>query len=199
VLTALGIPRQDIVFVGQAAGISDGKLVEHLAPALSALRALVGARGPVERIVMHAGEGGHHDHDATHLIGRMLARDLGIADASRQFALYRAGPAGRIRFADPDPAHGEIEALAIPYASRGPYLLLLRHYRSQLRVMMQLGPRLLSAYLRDGLEKLQRLPPPHVLLSPPADEPLYQRWNLYSYGRFEQHAAPFISAGKLAD
>lgn len=194
-LTALGVPRRDIHFIGQEAGIGDGMLVENLEKAAAAVSRLAGRQGRLERVVMHALEWGHHDHDATHLVGRALAAELGIGPSSRQFSLYRPSADGRgMRYADPDPQHGSIDAASIPVADRFRYVLMLRHYRSQWKVMVKLGPYIVRRYIGDGRQLLQGLPPAALLLAKPPVEPLYERWKLYSHDRFIRHAEGFVAS-----
>ena len=193
VLDRLGVPRGDVHFLGERVGIGDGRLVERLEPALEGLRELVHQSGPVARVVTHAWEGGHHDHDAAHILGRVLAQQLGIVGAARQYSLYRAGR-GRtdMVFASPPPGPA-IEALPVSLRQTLGYLAMLRHYRSQARVMMQLAPRLVGRLLLDRVQKLQHLPPAAALQERPAARLLYEQWGFYTYERFREHAAPFLA------
>lgn len=198
VLGRLGLPTADVYFLGDSLGVGDGRLVENLDRVMDGLLALLpgitGANGVIGRVVTHAWEGGHHDHDAAHLIGRVLAERLGASGASRQFALYRANASGDgLVFAALLPGHGTIETEPIPLARGARYLLLLHHYRSQARVMLQLGPLIARSYLVDGVQRLQRFPSAALLDRRPAGSLPYERWGLYTYEDFAAQAAPFIS------
>jgi hypothetical protein len=180
--------------MGEAAGIDDGLLVENLGRALVGLVSIAAELGVVSRVVTHAWEGGHHDHDAGHLLGRALGDRLGIADKCRQYMLYRSPDTGRgMMFASPRAELGEVERTPIPFRERWRYVGLLRHYRSQLRVMIQLGPHIARAYGIDGVQVLQHLPPVDILSQRPATHLLYERWGLYTHRRFTEHAGPFIA------
>jgi LmbE family N-acetylglucosaminyl deacetylase len=197
-LSALGVPLGDIRFVGAEVGIGDGRLVEHLDTALAAVGRLTREVGPVHRILLHAWEGGHQDHDAVHLVGLALAHEHGLVAATRQFPLYRSpGVDGRIAFKAPLAANGPIERHRIPVLARVRYLLALRHYPSQLRVMAQLAPRFLWDFVVDGSQKLQPVSEQRVRERPNEGTMLYEQWGLYTYARFHQAAMRFVE-GRLA-
>ncbi len=201
VLSALGVDGADIHFLGQQLGIGDGRLVENLDAALAGARGIAARYPDVDGIGVHAWEGGHHDHDAAHLAGRALAKQLGVTAASRQFSLYRAGGAdGRgLRFAAPDPVEAVVEETRLGFGQGIRNLALLRHYRSQLRVMAQLGPRAARRWLIDRVELLQHFPPAKRLAGRPAEHLLYERWKLYRYERFRGHADRFIAQHHLLE
>jgi LmbE family N-acetylglucosaminyl deacetylase len=193
VLRALGVPSADVFFAGAEAGITDGRLVEHLEQALHIARACVPPG--CERIIMHAWEGGHQDHDAVHLIGLALAADLGILSDSRQFPLYRPPSRGVwLRFADPLAANGPVDRHRIPILDRLRFLLMLRHYPSQWRVMARLAPPLAWDYLTGGCQKLQPigLRPIARMQPPTGGATLYEIWRMYSFVLFSAHAQPFV-------
>lgn len=194
-LTALGVPPGDIRFVGGEEGIGDGRLVEQLDTALAAVMRIVEEIGKVDRIFLHAWEGGHQDHDAVHLVGLALARQLGLVAETRQFPLYRSpGVEGRIAFKAPLTANGPVERHRIPVSARVRYLLSLRHYPSQLRVMAQLAPRFLWDFIVDGCQKLQPVSERRVKERPNEGTMLYEQWGLYTYDRFRQAATRFVES-----
>jgi LmbE family N-acetylglucosaminyl deacetylase len=194
VLSRLGVAREDILFLGESAGISDGRLVECLEAAGRELARIAASLGPFRRVITHAWEGGHHDHDAAHLLGRALADHLGVTAASRQYCLYRAGNgAAGFVFDRPDPELSVIEHSPMSMTERLRYLSLLRHYRSQARVMLQLGPRIFSSYVLGGVQRLQHLPSVDLVARRPAARLLYEEWGLYDWERFERHAASLVA------
>lgn len=194
-LSRLGLERDRVRFIGGAAGIGDGRLVEHLDTALAAVSRLARQLGDVDRILVHAWEGGHHDHDAVHLVGLALARELGLLDRTRQFPLYRSpGAEGRIAFKAPLAANGPVERHPIPPLARLRYLLALRHYPSQLRVMAQLAPRFMWDFLADGCQKLQPVTETRVTERPNEGTMLYEQWGLYTYERFRAAAQRFVES-----
>lgn len=192
VLTRVGAPVSDIHFIGDELGIADGRLVEHLDRARERTLAIAARTPDIGSVLMHAWEGGHHDHDAAHLVGRAVAAGLSLEAASRQFPLYRASADGsRLVYGVLDPQAGPIDTLRIPFTSGLRRLALLRHYRSQARVMMRLGPHIARAWLVERHERLQALPA-IAPLDRPAEHLLYERWKFYSFERFRAAARPFV-------
>jgi LmbE family N-acetylglucosaminyl deacetylase len=198
VLTALGVRAENVHFLGDQLGIHDGKVVEHLEEATRHLESIAKGYGDVTAVVTHAWEGGHQDHDATHLAGQAVARILGVAAASRQFPLYSASSDGAgKRYGVLDPAVGTIESQNYSVLQGIRQLSLLRHYRSQTRVMLRLGPSILRAWLVDRSDRLQQLPVPSRLVGRPAEHLLYEKWNFYTFSRFQSHAVPFVERSIL--
>lgn len=192
-LSRLGLASDRVRFLGGEQGIGDGRLVEHLDAALAAVSRLARQLGDVDRILIHAWEGGHHDHDAVHLVGLALARELGLLAVTRQFPLYRSpGVEGRLAFKAPLSANGPVERHPIPPLARLRYLLALRHYPSQLRVMAQLAPRFLWDFIVDGCQKLQPVSEARAAERPNTGTMLYEQWGLYTYERFHAAARRFV-------
>ena len=196
-LSAIGVGSQEINFVGTGLGVPDGALVEHLEHSFSSLCEIVerlSADGtPVTRIIMHAWEGGHQDHDSVHILGVALARRYDLLDASRQFPLYRRSD-NRVSlgFASPLASNGPVELMLIPWAQRLKYLAILTSYKSQLRVIVKLLPHIMRDYATSGTQRLQRLSVSRLAQDPNVPPMLYETWNLYTYQRFRDAAQPFI-------
>lgn len=197
VLNALGVKPHFIHTVGSQLDIPDGRLVEHLDRVLDAVSNIVAtahANRPVKRIVTHAWEGGHQDHDAGHLIGLALAHQFDVMSESRQYGLYRRAPQGRkILFASPMPENGPVETTPIPFSTRIQNLRLLTAYRSQARVIARLLPLILGDYIKHGAQRLQPLSIARVHEHPNTPPMLYETWNMFSYARFVKLAQPFIA------
>ena len=192
-LTRLGVRQQDIVFLGERLGIDDGQLPSHLEKAYHGLREEVGTSQPLSRLIMQAWEGGHQDHDAVHLLGLALARHLGILEQSFQFPLYRM-PAGRfwLSFAAPLPQNGKVIQSKMSWSHRAAHLMMLRHYRSQAKVMLKIGSHLLWHHLMDGRAKLQPVSLSRALERPNSGMMLYEYWQLSTEAQFRTQTAPFI-------
>jgi N-acetylglucosamine malate deacetylase 1 len=197
-LKSIGLTENEIRFLGTDIPVPDGKLVENLDRCFDAICAFIDdlARSarPVRRVVMHAWEGGHQDHDAAHILGVAIAGKYRITPASRQFPLYRM-PATRwtMTFAAPLDSNGAVETTLIPLSKRLRYLRLLTHYRSQKRVMMKLLPHLLKDYAAVGVQRLQPISLARLRDDPNIPPMLYEVWKLYSYARFRQFADAFIA------
>ena len=196
VLTKLGVPNEDVYFLGQTLRVPDGHLVEHLERVYRALEARLPDLGPIHRLIVHAWEGGHQDHDAAYLIGVSLAHSLGCLKASRQFATYRAvlGIAPLFVVFRPLPANGRIEAGRIPAATRIKYLRYCLSYKTQRNTFVGLLPLVIVDYLLSGTQKLQPLDPARTLERPHAGKLLYETRSSVTFEAFRQSAAEFIAA-----
>lgn len=197
-LAALGVTHSDAIFLGTSLAIPDGRLVENLERALDGVCQLIEQRRSeghdIRRIVMHAWEGGHHDHDAVHLLGLAAAQRNGLVDVSRQFPLYRRQASGSaMAFAAPLESNGPVETAHIPVLRRLAQLRILTNYRSQARVMLRLLPLILRDYATSGTQKLQGISVSRVRTIPNAPPMLYEIWKLYSYADFVRHTEPFIA------
>ncbi len=195
VLQRLGVPKADIHFLGTEIGIADGTLADNFQKCWSALLRRVADTGEVTRIIMHAYEGGHHDHDAAHILGVALARHLNVFDASRQFPLYRA-PGGRliVTYAEPMDSNGPVSRTRIPLAKRLQYLMYLPFYRSQTTTIIKIGPLMAWDFIRDGCQKLQPLSVSRTSERPRPGELLYETWKLYDYEKFSRNTAYFMTS-----
>lgn len=195
VLSWLGLPDGDVLFVGDRAGIRDGALVETLERALKALQAALRPISGISRLVIPAFEGGHHDHDALHILGQIVSRELGVFENSRQFSLYRAADArGTVAFGNPDAGTLPSERQVMPWLWRMRYLLAIRHYRSQLAGLTRLMPCIGRHFLVDGVQVVQPLPPLERCLALSAPVRLYDLWGLYRASDFMLHAGQFLES-----
>ncbi|MEQ1652382.1 MAG: PIG-L family deacetylase [Hyphomicrobium sp.] len=197
-LAALGVTRSDAIFLGTSLAIPDGRLVENLERALDGVCQLIEQRRSeghdIRRIVMHAWEGGHHDHDAVHLLGLAAAHRHGLIDTSRQFPLYRRPSVGTsMAFAAPLDSNGPVEKTHIQPLRRLAYLRILTNYSSQIRVILRLLPHILRDYVTVGAQKLQPVSLSRVREIPNAQPMLYEVWKLYTYDAFRNHTEPFIA------
>jgi LmbE family N-acetylglucosaminyl deacetylase len=190
VLAHLGIGADSVRFIGAELGIPDGGLLEHLATAAQAITACLAEAGPVERIIMHAYEGGHQDHDAVHVLGVRAAQRSGTLDVARQFTLYRATTWPLIPHVmfRPIEANGPVEMTSITVRERLRYLWLCLSYRSQPVALMGLWPLIALDYLAlGGRQKLQRVALARLTERPHVGPLLYERRGRRSFDDF--HAA----------
>ena len=137
VLAALGV--NDVRFTGDAWAIPDGALHEHLARVVPML---------IDEMVWHsdidlyvpAWEGGHQDHDATHLVGISLSQHSG--SCLHQFSLYHGAglPGPLFRVLAPLSENGRIEPVPAGILERARSVARCLTYRSQWRSFIGLLP-----------------------------------------------------------
>ena len=195
VLGSVGVAEEDMHPLGEHLGIGDGVLVRHLGTAFCGLRRLAAGRVPFDRLVMHGWEGGHQDHDAVHILGVVLASELGLLPVSRQFPLYRAPLAGRLPYTmlRPLTANGLVEARRIPVGARLRYLRRCLQYRSQLKTFLGLLPFILADYALNGHQLLQPVRVDRLGTPPHPGILLYERWGRMTWREFEACAQPFLT------
>jgi LmbE family N-acetylglucosaminyl deacetylase len=199
VLDCLGIGADSVRFIGAEQRIPDGSLAEHFATADQAISACLKETGPIERIIMHAYEGGHQDHDAVHVLGVLAAQRSGTLAAARQFMLYRATTWPLIPHVmfRPLEANGTVEMTAITLRERLRYLWLCLSYRSQLVALLGLWPLIALDYLvLGGRQKLQPVALARLTERPHVGPLLYERRGRGSFDDFHVAANRFLRSGR---
>lgn len=157
VLGRLGVPPQDILFVGDALEIDDAALPLALDRLLPWLARWFASFERIVRIHVTAWEGGHHDHDALHAATLRVALQAGLLPLVRQYALYnRKGcPGPFFKVLTPLLENGPVETSRIPLGRRLAYLGLCLQYPSQRMTWVGLFPFVLLHYLFKGQQSLQ--------------------------------------------
>jgi LmbE family N-acetylglucosaminyl deacetylase len=198
VLLSHGCRQEDIHFPGADIFIDDGSLFLHLAAANQASTDIL-ARIPrecIRNIYCPAWEGGHHDHDATHLIALAQALRLGALTRTCQFPLYngRGLPGMLFRPQSPIAENGDVVRFGVPRFRALGYWLLARHYRSQWRTWMGLLlPALVKTAWSPGIA-LQPVSVGRVTQRPHPGALYYERRYGVSYEHFSAMAGPFIQS-----
>lgn len=194
VLSRLGVRRDDIHFIGTKFNIPDGRLIEHLEPVYMIVCDHLARHLPLAAIYIPAWEGGHQDHDATHLIGLAAALKLQNLAKVYQFPLYhgRGLPSRALRVLAPLVANGPVTATPIPWRQRLRHLGLFMRYPSQLRVWAILFPLMLVDYFCHGVQRLQPVDLERSRLRPHPGSLLYERRTALRHEEFMAIAWPFI-------
>lgn len=194
VLTRLGVPEENIHFLGGLFSIPDGRLHKYLDPAFSASVEILKASGQIDRLHILAWEGGHQDHDSVHVIGVALAVVLNVVERTVQFSLYNGaalhGPFFRV-FA-PLPDNGEVTRSKVPWADRLKYLRYCTWYRSQVKSWVGLFPFVLWHYLVSGEHRQQPINVRRLNESPHSGRPLYERRGFLSQQELFDELRPFL-------
>lgn len=192
-LARFGVAKERLRFIGADLAIPDGRLVDHLDEVFAASQSFAKGLGAVARIVMHAWEGGHQDHDAVHLIGIALARAMNLVEASQQFPLYRRLPGALLPFVmfQPIASNGLVISTPLPLSSRLRYLNMLTKYPSQRKTMIGLGPLIVWHYLVHGGQQLQPVSLVRVSELPHAGKLLYEFRSKMSWTEFSNRSEPF--------
>jgi LmbE family N-acetylglucosaminyl deacetylase len=153
-----GVTGHDVVMLGRDLGVDDGDA------GANCLRILAGCRDALRDVTIHrlispAWEGGHPDHDITHLVARRLAEEWQIRDELYEFPLYTAEGAPRplFRVNRFGRRAGQTIHTSLGLRERIWALLLARCYRSQWRSFVGLLPESTIRYLVQGEQQLRRV------------------------------------------
>lgn len=190
-LTHLGVDLARVYFLGSEERIPDGALVEHLDRALALLEARVAE--PVDEVWCLAWEGGHQDHDASHLVAVAYAAKRGLP--CFEFPLYHGhllrGPL--FQTLAPLRIGGVWIGRRVPVSEGLRLLALCRFYRSQRKTWLGLLP---GAFVRLvlGQREWTRAADVARLAAKPHDGVLfYERRFRYAWESFDRHARAFIA------
>ncbi len=193
-LSMLGVGDDDVLFLGSANGIPDGKLALHLDDAYRLLESAVAGR-PIHRIYCLAYEGGHQDHDASHALALALAYRRGVLNQTWQVPYYH-GHRTRWRFFHmqarlPDSPHCHSRRLPAMLALR--HSLLALKFPSQWRTWVGLFP---PFFVRRAIQRreLVQAVDRNALSGPPhPGSLLYERMQGFSYHDFRQAMDHFLA------
>jgi LmbE family N-acetylglucosaminyl deacetylase len=174
VLARVGVPPERVGFVG-APRVLDGTLFAHVDRALASLRAWAAAIPEVGRIYSLDWEGGHHDHDAAHLVALAFARERGVADVFT-YSLYNAWrrPRRFFRVTSFVPAAGAILRRRLSLSEALLPVRALAAYPSQRSTWLGLGPGLAVRAVLRREERLRRAQPERLRERPHAGALLYE-------------------------
>jgi LmbE family N-acetylglucosaminyl deacetylase len=192
VLRRLGVDLQRVHFLGSEAQIADGHLVEHLGRALELLEA--GVPEQVDEVFCLAYEGGHADHDASHLVALAFAQRRGVD--CYEMPLYHG-------FGLPGPFFNTLAPLRVGGAWTGRAIALrdglaiaslCRLYRSQWKTWLGLMPEALLRLVFGQKEWTRRADVARVHEKPHAGRLFYERRFGVEWDDFARHSRAFIDS-----
>jgi LmbE family N-acetylglucosaminyl deacetylase len=193
VLTRLGVPVEQVIWLGTDLQIPNLRLRFHLKRAHDALCDVLEGIEQIVSMFTPAWEGGHPDHDAAALLAVALARNLGVTRALRQFPLYSAYRCRwrPYRVLTPIEEAGLITTELIPIGRRIQHLALCGMYRSQRKTFLALFPLIMAHYGTEGTQQYQYLNANIVAARPHQGPLLYERRGWTSWTEFEQDIGSF--------
>ena len=200
-LTTLGVAPAEILFVGSPLGIPDSALFRALDVAYDSLEAALAPVQPIGDIYTLAWEGGHIDHDATHLVTAALALAHGRLDRAWQVPFYRTADRGPPWFSlfAPLPANGAVTEIPLDRDEALLRATLMRHYPSQWRVLSGLAPGLVWHGATARVMRAQRLRPERLWHRPMPGRLFYERGGRTQFEEFAAHARAFLAPRNLRD
>ncbi len=187
VLTKLGVPRDNILFVGEKFSIPDRRLLDNLNKTKEWLVSWLSKNSEIVSIYLPAWEGGHPDHDSLHAVGVVATKELNLIHKVWQFPLYNGykckGQFFRVLFTLKN--NGQVIEKKISWSNRYRFLSLILHYPSQLVTWIGLAPFVILHYLFSGTQSLQRVSVSQIQMRPHLGVLYYERrkfctWQLMS-------------------
>ena len=194
VLEAFKVSREDCIFIGAEYKIPDGKLYLNLKKAFFAVKDVIYKRGDVVKFFFPAWEGGHHDHDASHLVGVSLCYYYNCSKESFQFPLYNAYnvPKPFFRMFKTLAQNGPTKEYYISWGARIRYLRHCLSYPSQAKTWIGLFPFVFFDYLFSGKQKLQQINVGRVYERPHKEDLYYENRSWCSWNSFCKERDSFI-------
>jgi LmbE family N-acetylglucosaminyl deacetylase len=193
VLSKLGVDLANVHFVGSEHQIPDGALHEHLDKALQLLEAAV--EQPVDAVWCLSWEGGHQDHDASHLIALAFARRRGIEGQVHEVPLYHGYRLRGPFFRTMKPLAVGAPWIAHPISFRDGLRIvaLCYDYRSQRKTWLALLPTAMVRLLL-GQREWSRPASLARIHEKPHEGPLfYERRFGVAWSEFQRHSREFIA------
>jgi LmbE family N-acetylglucosaminyl deacetylase len=192
VLADLGVAAEDAHFVGSLHRIPDGSLPLHLAEAERRLEEAVGHL-PIHRVFCMAYEGGHQDHDASHVAALAFARRRGLLRRTWGIPAYHGHrlPWILFRVATPLPGRRRI-VRRLPRALAWRHAWIVWRYPSQWRTWVGLFPELFVQRALRRREVLIPADPPAIRGRPHPGPLLYERLFGFPYESFRRGVDAFL-------
>lgn len=191
-LKSINIATTNIFFFGDEFNIPDGGLPKYIDSAYSALMDWA-SKQTIDRIYTLAFEGGHHDHDASHLISAALAVQLKLTHQTWQLPFYHGYQSPKKLFRVLNPLSNKhwpcqrhltlSEALS--------YIWTIRFYRSQWKSWVGLFPEYAFQRLIIRQETLAPLCFKSIAERPHPGPLLYERLFGYSFKKFKSETQAF--------
>ena len=200
VLAKLGVGPGDVHFAGQQLGIGDARLPLQMAAAGRWIGDWLDGFGAIEALHVTAWEGGHHDHDALHVLTVDLAAARGLLERTWQFSLYQAQglPGPLFRVLAPLARNGAVESTPIAWRARLRYLGLCLSYPSQRTTWIGLFPFVLLHYLLRGDQALQKVIPARTAERPHDGALYYEKRQFFTWSQMNAAIVAWrASTGRL--
>ncbi len=176
VLNDAGVKAENIYFLGSAHNIRDGSLIEEIENAATLSLNSVNKIG-ISKLFCLAWEGGHHDHDASHLVALSIGKKLDILDNIFQYPLYNGSgvPWRFFRVMEPLKENGRSITRKLTFEEVLKNLLICFKYKSQRKTWIGLFPEALIKFMVFRREVLQSAQVLRTKEKPHKGKLLYER------------------------
>lgn len=191
VLVRLGVPAANLLFIGTELRLPDLGLIRNLDLALAELE-LRTSLLDLDEILCMAWEGGHPDHDASHLISLGLARRRSLLENTWQFSIYNANRRRRFVRVMSQIEHSETRTRRLSLREGLRFGMLGFGYASQWVSWLGLTPGILWQMALRRREVARRASLEAVRRKPHEGQLLYERRYGVSYTEFRRFSDEFI-------
>lgn len=192
VLGRMGVAESDVFFIGSKRAIPDGSLYRNLDRAYEHAEELCRSIS-FDEILCPYWEGGHHDHDASHLIALAIARRFRLAGNVRQFPLYNGDRTSGGLFHVMSPIPGpSIERRRISFSDGLRIVSLCFRYPSQRRSWLGLLPGVFAQLVVARREVSATADPHRVRERPHAGKLFYERRYGVAWEDFHRATEDFV-------
>lgn len=193
VLNSLGLDKNDIIFIGDKCVIPDGQLSENLFKAYDFVCEFVSSfKNNIICVYFPAWEGGHPDHDSSHILGVALGQYLKIIPACLQFPLYNnASGRYRIRYANQE--NGSVKRYRVGLYDRLKFFYLTFCYKSQTKKLNRMMWEIRFNILFDQYMKLQNVSVNRLFESPHNGQLRYEQFGKFSQKKFISDTMLFLN------
>jgi LmbE family N-acetylglucosaminyl deacetylase len=193
-LAEMGVDR--IAWLGVEEDIDVYALIHQLEKAYSGLLSIVERVARIRRVVTHAWEGGHPDHDAAHILAQALARRAGVERESVTLPYYRASTSGLAPFVVMAtlPGNGTVHRRKLSWKEAWSIIWGMRWYPSQTIPLLGLGPGAVFKSLAGRALQLQALSASAAPERPHEGKMLYEKRNGITYGEVRRRCDAFLTA-----
>ncbi|GBF48849.1 GlcNAc-PI de-N-acetylase family [Leptospira ryugenii] len=197
VLTSIGVPEKNVIFLHEELPILDTKLVHSLEIVFNYLSKSF-KKLEVANLFTLDWEGGHPDHDACFLLGAALSKTF-KKDNFFSIPLYNAFESRKPFFKVMRPIRksNELLRIKIPFRVACKVLFLIKNYRSQWKSWLGLFPFVFIQILINRSIVLLRNQPGWVCERPHQSELYYEMRNWIQYDQFIDAAHPFLKKHNL--
>lgn len=197
-LECIGADLGRVHFIGSEERIPDGALVDHLGRASRLLEERI--TDAVDAIYCLSWEGGHHDHDASHLVAVEFAVRHGLAGSCFEMPLYHGQgmPGSIFRAFAPLRAGNPWSGRRITVKEGFDAALLCRMHKSQTRTWFALMPEAFIRLVALRREWTRPIDLTRLRTRPHAGSLFYERRFGVTWEEFEVRSRPFVEALLLA-
>lgn len=194
VLSKLGVKIENIYFYGSQANIPDCKIIYSLNRIYDFLYNKFNLNKNITEIYIPAYEGGHPDHDALHIIGLIVGKNLGIKNKIFQYSLYNSyrciGPFFKV--ISPLKNNGRIIYQKISVKNRIKFILLYLQYPSQLKTWIGLFPFFLYQHGIKGAHIIQNVCIERINDKPHEGKLYYEKRKFMTWELFNKKKMEFL-------